>query len=90
MRSLRVNGLALGIAGMFLVVAMSPALADRDDGHHGGRGGWHGHGERARVAPYYAPRYYAPPPVYYTPPQAYYAPPPVYYGGGPSVTFSFR
>lgn len=89
MRILRASGLALGVAGAFLTIAASPARADRNDWHHGGHPGWHGHPRQAYVAPYYAPRYYAPPPVYYQPPPAYYAPPPVYYGS-PSVTFSFR
>jgi hypothetical protein len=79
---------ALGLAGAFLTVAAGPARADWDDYHHH-RGHEEYHWRRpAYVAPYYPPRYYAPPPVYYPPP-AYYAPPPVYYGA-PGITFSFR
>lgn len=90
MRGLPATCMALGLAGVFLTVAVGPARADRDRGHHGGWHGGHGwHHEHWRRGPVYVPpRYYAPPPVYYAPPPVYYAPPPAYYGP-PTATFSF-
>lgn len=67
-----------------LVLAATPALADRH-WHH--RGPWDRHYHPGWVRYYDGPYvYYAPPPVYYGPPPGYYAPP-VYYAPPPPVYY---
>ena len=72
----------VAVSAMLSGFAATPAFADRWGHHHYRHDRWeHRHYHRPQV--YYAPGYYAPPPVYYVPPPpVYYAPPPppVYYG----------
>ncbi len=83
LRTATVLTLAVTIIGL----SFTPALADRDRDHHGGRyrhgRGWHaGHGRYYWHGAYYdypPPGYYAPPP-----PPVYYPPPPP-----PGINFVF-
>ncbi|HVC58748.1 MAG TPA: hypothetical protein VND19_00065 [Acetobacteraceae bacterium] len=73
------------LGGAFLLTAVAPAFADRNDWRHGDRRHhedheWHGHPDWDRG--YYAPPVVVVPPAY----GSYYAPPPAYYGP-PGVSF---
>ena len=92
----RIGLLGLAAACMAFAVGASTARADDDwrgrgwDRHH-----WKKHhGERVVVVErpvpyYYAPNYYAPPPVVvYQPPAYVYRPAPIYVPAGDSFSFS--
>lgn len=93
----RIGLLGLAAACMTFAVGATTAHADDWRGDRGWDKHWNKHHrERERVvvverpAPYYyAPRYYAPPPVVvYQPPAYVYRPVPVYVPAGDSFSFS--